>query len=55
MDAKAALGQFKQIRPSTFKGIGTPLLVLAALGMVVLPTDLWILQLFLQYYLWQRY
>ncbi|MCT7941617.1 MULTISPECIES: flagellar biosynthesis protein FlhA [Shewanella] len=37
MDAKAALGQFKQIRLSTFKGIGTPLLVLAALGMVVLP------------------
>jgi flagellar biosynthesis protein FlhA len=37
MDVKAVFGQFKQIRPSTFKGIGTPLLVLAALGMIVLP------------------
>ncbi|ABE54626.1 flagellar biosynthesis protein FlhA [Shewanella denitrificans OS217] len=37
MEVKAALGQIKSIRPSTFKGIGTPLLVLAALGMVVLP------------------
>ncbi|MGL4640791.1 MAG: flagellar biosynthesis protein FlhA [Shewanella sp.] len=37
MDVKAALGQVKQIRLSTFKGIGTPLLVLAALAMIVLP------------------
>ncbi|NMH65570.1 flagellar biosynthesis protein FlhA [Shewanella salipaludis] len=37
MDVKATLGQIKQIRPATFKGIGTPLLVLAALAMVVLP------------------
>ncbi|MGL4516226.1 MAG: flagellar biosynthesis protein FlhA [Shewanella sp.] len=37
MDVKAALGQVKQIRLNTFKGIGTPLLVLAALAMIVLP------------------
>ncbi|MBB1268068.1 flagellar biosynthesis protein FlhA [Shewanella sp. SR44-3] len=37
MEVKAALGQIKSIRISSFKGIGTPLLVLAALGMVVLP------------------
>lgn len=37
MNVKAALGQVKQIRLSTFKGIGTPLLVLAALAMIVLP------------------
>ncbi|MGL5390637.1 MAG: flagellar biosynthesis protein FlhA [Shewanella sp.] len=37
MDVKATLGQVKQIRLSTFKGIGTPLLVLAALAMIVLP------------------
>jgi flagellar biosynthesis protein FlhA len=37
MEVKAALGQIKSIRPSSFIGIGTPLLVLAALGMVVLP------------------
>ncbi|MBB1320116.1 flagellar biosynthesis protein FlhA [Shewanella sp. SR43-8] len=45
MDAKAAFGQFKQIRPSTFKGIGTPLLVLAALGMVVLPIPAFLLDI----------
>lgn len=37
MDVKAALGQVKQVRLSTFKGIGTPMLVLAALAMIVLP------------------
>lgn len=37
MDVKAALGQVKQVRLSTFKGIGTPTLVLAALAMIVLP------------------
>lgn len=37
MDVKARLGQLKQVRPSTFKGIGTPILVLAALAMIVLP------------------
>ncbi|BAJ01417.1 flagellar biosynthesis protein FlhA [Shewanella violacea] len=37
MDVKAKLGQLKQIKPSSFKGIGTPLFVLAALGMIILP------------------
>lgn len=37
MDVKAALGQVKRVRLSTFKGIGTPMLVLAALAMIVLP------------------
>ena len=37
MEFKAALGQFKEYRGVLSKGLGTPLLVLAALGMVVLP------------------
>ncbi|QDO83478.1 flagellar biosynthesis protein FlhA [Shewanella psychropiezotolerans] len=37
MDVKARLGQLKQIKPSSFKGLGTPLFVLAALGMIILP------------------
>ncbi|MFQ2111333.1 flagellar biosynthesis protein FlhA [Aeromonas veronii] len=37
MEFKAVLGQFKEYRGVLGKGIGTPLLVLAALGMVVLP------------------
>ncbi|HHQ4519204.1 flagellar biosynthesis protein FlhA [Aeromonas veronii] len=37
MDFKAVLGQLKQSRGVLSKGLGTPLLVLAALGMVVLP------------------
>jgi len=37
MDVKATLGQVKQLRLSSFKGIGTPMLVLAALAMIVLP------------------
>lgn len=37
MDVKATLGQVKQLKLSSFKGIGTPLLVLAALAMIVLP------------------
>lgn len=37
MDVKSTLGQVKQIRLSTFKGIGTPVVVLAALAMIVLP------------------
>jgi flagellar biosynthesis protein FlhA len=37
MEFKAALGQFKEYRGLLSKGLGTPLLVLAALGMVVLP------------------
>ncbi|WP_421259951.1 flagellar biosynthesis protein FlhA [Aeromonas sp. 600774] len=37
MHFKAVLGQLKQSRGVLSKGLGTPLLVLAALGMVVLP------------------
>ncbi|RJY18256.1 flagellar biosynthesis protein FlhA [Parashewanella spongiae] len=37
MDVKATLGQFKQVKVSNFKGIGTPLLVMAAMAMIILP------------------
>ncbi|HHQ4760624.1 flagellar biosynthesis protein FlhA [Aeromonas veronii] len=37
MEFKAVLGQVKEYRGVLGKGLGTPLLVLAALGMVVLP------------------
>ncbi|MFQ2907932.1 flagellar biosynthesis protein FlhA [Aeromonas allosaccharophila] len=37
MEFKAVLGQFKEYRGVLSKGLGTPLLVLASLGMVVLP------------------
>ncbi|WP_111900492.1 flagellar biosynthesis protein FlhA [Aeromonas veronii] len=37
MEFKAVLAQFKEYRGVLGKGLGTPLLVLAALGMVVLP------------------
>ncbi|WP_429184948.1 flagellar biosynthesis protein FlhA [Aeromonas veronii] len=37
MEFKAVLGQFKEYRGVLGKGLGTPLMVLAALGMVVLP------------------
>ncbi|WP_298769256.1 flagellar biosynthesis protein FlhA [uncultured Shewanella sp.] len=37
MGVKASLEQLKQLKPIHFKGIGTPLLVLAALAMIVLP------------------
>ncbi|MBE8168542.1 MAG: flagellar biosynthesis protein FlhA [Shewanella sp.] len=37
MDVKATLGQFKQVRISSFKGIGTPLLVMASMAMIILP------------------
>ncbi|MEH8245409.1 flagellar biosynthesis protein FlhA [Aeromonas veronii] len=37
MEFKAVLDQFKEYRGVLGKGLGTPLLVLAALGMVVLP------------------
>ncbi|MGB0895364.1 MAG: flagellar biosynthesis protein FlhA [Parashewanella sp.] len=37
MDVKATLGQFKQIKPAHLKGIGTPILVLAAMAMIILP------------------
>ncbi|WP_299009490.1 flagellar biosynthesis protein FlhA [uncultured Shewanella sp.] len=37
MGVKASLEQLKQLKTIHFKGIGTPLLVLAALAMIVLP------------------
>jgi flagellar biosynthesis protein FlhA len=37
MDFKAVLEQFKQNKNDYLKGIGTPIVVLAALGMVILP------------------
>ena len=37
MDVKASLSQLKQVKAANFKGVGTPLLVLAALAMIVLP------------------
>ena len=43
MDVKARLSQIKQIKPTIFKGIGTPLLVLAALGMIILPMPTFLL------------
>ncbi|QFU23476.1 flagellar biosynthesis protein FlhA [Shewanella eurypsychrophilus] len=43
MDVKARLSQIKQIKPAIFKGIGTPLLVLAALGMIILPMPTFLL------------
>ncbi|WP_394200755.1 flagellar biosynthesis protein FlhA [Shewanella waksmanii] len=45
MDLKAGLGQIKQIKPATFKGVGTPLLVLAALAMIVLPMPAFLLDI----------
>ncbi|ACA85918.1 flagellar biosynthesis protein FlhA [Shewanella woodyi] len=45
MDVKASLGQFKNIKPAHFKGVGTPLLVLAALAMIVLPIPAFLLDI----------
>ncbi|RTR39353.1 flagellar biosynthesis protein FlhA [Shewanella canadensis] len=45
MDVKASLGQLKQVRPANFKGLGTPLLVLAALAMIVLPIPAFLLDI----------
>ncbi|QLE86139.1 MULTISPECIES: flagellar biosynthesis protein FlhA [Shewanella] len=45
MDLKAGLGQIKQIKPATFKGVGTPILVLAALAMIVLPMPAFLLDI----------
>ncbi|WP_299791293.1 flagellar biosynthesis protein FlhA [uncultured Shewanella sp.] len=45
MDVKASLGQLKQIKPANFKGLGTPLLVLAALAMIVLPIPAFLLDI----------
>ena len=45
MDVKTTLGQFKQLKPANFQGIGTPVLVLAALAMVVLPMPAFLLDI----------
>ncbi|KIO36099.1 MULTISPECIES: flagellar biosynthesis protein FlhA [unclassified Shewanella] len=45
MDLKASLGQLKQVKPANFKGIGTPILVLAALAMIVLPMPAFLLDI----------
>ncbi|GIU43464.1 flagellar biosynthesis protein FlhA [Shewanella colwelliana] len=45
MDFKATLGQIKQVRPANFKGVGTPVLVLAALAMIVLPIPAFLLDI----------
>ncbi|MXR69438.1 flagellar biosynthesis protein FlhA [Shewanella sp. JBTF-M18] len=45
MDLKASLGQIKQVKPANFKGIGTPILVLAALAMIVLPMPAFLLDI----------
>jgi len=45
MDVKASLSQLKQVRPANFKGLGTPLLVLAALAMIVLPIPAFLLDI----------
>ncbi|ABZ76028.1 flagellar biosynthesis protein FlhA [Shewanella halifaxensis HAW-EB4] len=45
MELKASLGQLKQIKPAHFKGIGTPLLVLAALAMIILPMPAFLLDI----------
>ncbi|MCG9729279.1 flagellar biosynthesis protein FlhA [Shewanella sp. Isolate13] len=45
MEFKASLGQLKQIKPAQLKGIGTPLLVLAALAMIILPMPAFLLDI----------
>ena len=45
MELKASLGQLKQIKPAHLKGIGTPLLVLAALAMIILPMPAFLLDI----------
>ena len=45
MDVKARLGQFRNIKPANFKGLGTPLLVLAALAMIILPIPAFLLDI----------
>ncbi len=45
MELKARLGQLIQIKPAHFKGIGTPLLVLAALAMIILPMPAFLLDI----------
>ncbi|NQZ82636.1 MAG: flagellar biosynthesis protein FlhA [Colwellia sp.] len=41
----AVLDQIKQMKLSHFKGVGTPLLVMAALGMVILPMPAYLLDI----------
>ncbi|TVK95927.1 flagellar biosynthesis protein FlhA [Shewanella algae] len=45
MDVKATLGQLRQVKPANFKGVGTPLLVLATLAMIVLPMPAFLLDI----------
>ncbi|MDF0532989.1 flagellar biosynthesis protein FlhA [Shewanella sp. A32] len=45
MDVRATFGQLRQVKPATFKGIGTPLLVLAVLAMIVLPMPAFLLDI----------
>ncbi len=45
MEFNARLGQLKQLKPAQFKGLGTPLLVLAALAMIILPMPAFLLDI----------
>ncbi|MCL1050687.1 flagellar biosynthesis protein FlhA [Shewanella abyssi] len=45
MELKASLGQLKQLKPAQFKGLGTPILVLAALAMITLPMPAFLLDI----------
>ncbi|OUR60313.1 flagellar biosynthesis protein FlhA [Colwellia sp. 39_35_sub15_T18] len=45
MQLTAYFNQFKQTKLSHFSGLGTPLLVMAALGMVILPMPAWLLDI----------
>ncbi|PKH55701.1 flagellar biosynthesis protein FlhA [Shewanella sp. Choline-02u-19] len=45
MELKARLGQLKQLKPAHFKGLGTPILVLAALAMITLPMPAFLLDI----------
>ncbi|ACJ28319.1 Flagellar biosynthesis protein FlhA [Shewanella piezotolerans WP3] len=45
MEFNARLGQLKQLEPAHFKGVGTPLLVLAALAMIILPMPAFLLDI----------
>ncbi|QSX28941.1 flagellar biosynthesis protein FlhA [Shewanella cyperi] len=45
MDLLATLGQIKQVKPKNIKGLGTPVLVLAALAMIVLPIPAFLLDI----------
>ncbi|GGZ00676.1 flagellar biosynthesis protein FlhA [Shewanella fodinae] len=45
MDVRATFGQLRQVKPTSLKGIGTPLLVLATLAMIVLPMPAFLLDI----------